>query len=114
MYLSFKRLALLFLAIFGVLMIGVMVFHVYWKEPGERCEEQGGWYDIETRVCATPIFIPDITGRRPGESREDASRRGAAELVELERQVTAQRAARDAAIRQEQARVRQATRGDED
>lgn len=107
-YLSFKRLAFLFLAVFAVLVACIIVFHIYWKEPGERCEAQGGWYDIEARVCATPIYIPDITGRQPGESREDASRRNAAELVELERQVAAQRAARDAAVRAQQEQMREA------
>lgn len=114
MYLSFKRLAFLFLCIFGVLMIGVVVFRVFWTAPGDRCEAHGGWYDIQTRTCATPIYIPDITGREPGESREAASRRQATELVELERRVTAQRAARDAAVRAEQQRVREAARSRND
>lgn len=114
MYLSFKRLAFLFLAIFAVLIAGVVVFEMLWKAPGERCEAHGGWYDIETRTCATPIYIPDITGRRAGESREAASRREAAELVEIERQVAAQRAAQAAAVRAEQEQLREAVRRDGD
>lgn len=110
MYLSFKRLAFLFMAIFGLLMIGVVAFRVFWTAPGDRCEERGGWYDIQTRICATPIYIPDITGRQPGESREEASRRQARELTEAERRVTAAETARRAAIREEQQRVREAMR----
>src|SRR5690606_39212336 len=80
-YLSFKRLSFIFLAIFAVLMIGVLVFERFWVAPGDRCEAEGGWYDRESRTCAQPIYIPDITGRQPGESREEASRRNANELV---------------------------------
>ena len=110
MYLSFKRLAFLFLAIFAVLMVGVFAFERFWVAPGDRCEAEGGWYDIETRTCATPIYIPDITGREPGESRADASRRQNAELVQLERRIAARDAARREAIEAERDRVREASR----
>ncbi|MFN3816288.1 hypothetical protein [Brevundimonas sp.] len=112
MYLSFKRLGFLFLIVFAVLLIGVVIFRVFWTAPGDRCEADGGWYDIQTRTCATPIYIPDITGRQPGESREDASRRNANELVQLERQIAAREAARRQAIEQERARIRQARQDD--
>jgi hypothetical protein len=107
-YLSFKRLAFLFLAIFAVLMVGVFAFERFWVAPGDRCEAEGGWYDIESRTCATPIYIPDITGREPGESRAEASRRQNAELVQLERRIAARDAARRQAIEAEQQRVREA------
>ncbi|MEH6664607.1 MAG: hypothetical protein V7678_07125 [Brevundimonas sp.] len=110
MYLSFKRLAFIFLAIFAVLMVGVLVFERFWVAPGDRCEAAGGWYDRETRTCAQPIYIPDITGRQPGESREAASRRNAAELVQLERRIAAREAARREAVEQERERVREASR----
>ena len=86
MYLSFKRLSFIFLAIFAVLMVGVLVFERFWVAPGDRCEAGGGWYDRETLTCAQPSYIPDITGRQPGESRE--------------------------ALEQERQRVREATRED--
>ena len=112
MYLSFKRLSFIFLAIFAVLMIGVLVFERFWVAPGDRCEAGGGWYDRETRTCAQPIYIPDITGRQPGESREAASRRNATELVQIERRIAAREAARREALEQDRQRVREATRED--
>lgn len=112
MYLSFKRLGFLFLIIFAVLLIGVVLFRVFWTAPGERCEARGGWYDLETRTCAQRIYVPDITGRQPGESREEASRRNANELVQVERRIAAREAARREAIEQERARIREAQRED--
>lgn len=110
MYLSFKRLAFLFLAIFAVLAVGVVAFERFWVAPGDRCEAEGGWYDIESRTCATPIYIPDITGREPGESRAEASRRQNAELVQIERRIAAREAARREAVEAERERVREAAR----
>ncbi len=89
---STKRIALLFAVVFAICVAGVFAFQHFWVEPGDRCEARGGWWDLSGRTCATPIYIPDITGRQPGESREEASRRNAAELVELERRIAAARA----------------------
>lgn len=89
---SMKRISLLFAAAFAVAVAGVFAFQHFWVEPGDRCEANGGWWDLSGRTCAMPIYIPDITGRAPGESREVASRRQAQELVDLERRITAARA----------------------
>lgn len=86
-----KRITLLFGLVFAVAVLGVLGFQRYWVAPGDRCEAGGGWWDMNSRTCAIPIYIPDITGRQPGESRQDASRRDARELVELERRYTAAR-----------------------
>ena len=110
MYLSFKRRSFIFLAIFAVLIVGMLAFERFWVAPGDRCEAEGGWYDIESRTCAQPIYIPDITGREPGESRESASRRNATELVQIERRIAAREAARREAMEQERRRVREAMR----
>ncbi|MFN5481910.1 MAG: hypothetical protein ACK49G_07165, partial [Brevundimonas sp.] len=63
-YLSLKRLGILFLGLFALSVTATLVFQSYWVEPGERCEAGGGWWDLESRTCARPIYIPDITGRR--------------------------------------------------
>lgn len=94
---SMKRISLLFFAVFAVLVAAVFAFDRYWVAPGDRCEAEGGWWDMGERICATPIYIPDVTGRRPGESREDASRRNARELVELERRYAERERQREAA-----------------
>jgi hypothetical protein len=95
-YLSFRRLGLLFMAIFAVLVAGVVAFERFWVGPGDRCENNGGWYDISTRTCATPIYIPDITGRAEGVSRAEASEQGARDILVLEDRIAAQKAAQDA------------------
>ena len=96
-YLSFRRLGAMFVGVFLILVGAVFVYDRFWTEPGERCEDAGQWYDISTRTCATPLYIPDITGRAPGESRAEASARGAQEIIELENRAAAQ----DAAIREQ-------------
>lgn len=92
---SMKRISLLFFVVFAIAVAGVFAFDRYWVAPGDRCEAEGGWWDMGARICATPIYIPDVTGRRPGESREDASRRNARELVGLERRYAARERQRD-------------------
>ncbi len=100
-FLTMKRLSILFFGIFGVLVAGTLVFQSYWVEPGERCVDDGKWYDMESRTCATPIYIPDITGRPAGVTRAEASNQKNRELLVLEREVAVERRARNAAIAQE-------------
>lgn len=110
--LSMKRLSMLFLAIFSVLVAGVFVFERFWADPGKRCEAKGDWYDMSTRTCATPIYIPDITGRAEGVSREEASREGLRNLIELEAQIAERDRAIKAATEAERRAYREAQRKD--
>ena len=96
-YLSLKRLGILFFGLFALSVTATLVFQSYWVDPGERCEAGGGWWDIESRICARPIYIPDITGRPAGVTRAEASDAGNRELLSLERQVRAQQQAQTAA-----------------
>lgn len=105
-FLSFRRLGIVFLGVFGMIVGGLLVYQQFWVSPGERCEARGGWYAIETRECATPIFIPDITGRPVGVSRLEASKTKNAELLVLERQVAAEKKARQDAVDAERKRLR--------
>lgn len=102
-FLSMKRLTILFFSVFAVLITGTVVFQSYWLDPGERCEKDGKWYDVESRTCATPIYIPDITGRPAGVTRADASNTRNRELVGLERQVASERRAVNEQIEQQRA-----------
>ena len=43
-FLTFPRLSLLFLALFGLSVAGVFVLQTYWLDPGKRCEAGGSWY----------------------------------------------------------------------
>ncbi|WP_409019237.1 hypothetical protein [Brevundimonas vesicularis] len=105
-FLSFPRLSMIFLTLFAVMTAGVYVFQRYWMEPGERCEAEGKWYDRESRICAQPISIAELTGRPIGVSRAEASAEKNRELVAIERQLADQRRARDAATEAERARVK--------
>lgn len=82
---TIDRLKLVFLGVFAVACAGVWAYQVFYVWPAERCEASQAWWDPETRTCARPIYIPDITGRRPGETREQASLRRAAERAAVER-----------------------------
>jgi hypothetical protein len=103
-FLTFPRLSMIFLGAFGVVLAGIFVLQSYWVDPGERCEADGNWYDIETRTCATPIYIPDITGRPAGVTRAEASAEKNRDLVRIEDQI----AARDRAAREQTARETEA------
>ena len=104
--LSMKRLSLLFLATFAVLVGGVFVYQALVVAPEERCERRGGWWDGES-VCAHPISIAEITQRPVGQSRAEASDAKNRELLEIEDRLAAAKAARDAEV----ARQREALLG---
>jgi hypothetical protein len=87
--LTFKRLSVLFLVAFACSFGVVLAYDQLVRAPGDRCEEQGKWWDREGRVCAQPIAIAEITGRPNGVSREEASRQKNRELVAIERQLAA-------------------------
>ncbi|WP_420479135.1 hypothetical protein [Brevundimonas sp. FT23028] len=102
-----KRLSVLFLCTFAVLVGATFAWQALVKAPGDRCIADGGWWDPEQAVCAQPLSIAEIegiTGRRPGETRAEASDRKNRELIEIEDRLQAEQAARDAdAERQRQA-----------
>jgi len=94
--LTMKRLSILFLTTFAVLVGAMLVYDAIVVAPGDRCEEGGKWWDPEDRICAQPISIAEITGRpNPGE-RAVASAAKNRELVAIEDGIAAQRRARDA------------------
>ncbi len=94
--LTMKRLSILFLATFAVLLAGLFAYERLVVAPGDRCEAGGKWWDPATSVCAQPISIAEITGRpNPGE-RAAASAAKNRELVAIEDSLAAQQRARDA------------------
>ena len=76
---NIPRLKWIFLGLFTVGCIGVWLYHLLWVWPEDRCDAAGRWWDPDTRICAQPIYVPNITGRQPGEGRDEASLRAAAE-----------------------------------
>ena len=93
--LTMKRLSVLFLSIFAVLVGVTLVYQNMVVAPGERCEEGGKWWDPDTRVCAQPVSIAEITGRPIGMSRAEASDLKNRELLRIEGELSAQKRARD-------------------
>ena len=94
--LSMKRLSILFLSIFAVLLAGMFAYERLVVAPGDRCEAGGKWWDPETRVCAQPISIAEITGRpNPGEGAAASAEKNR-ELVAIEDSLAARKRARDA------------------
>lgn len=95
---TIDRLKLVFLGIFAVGCAGIWAYQIFFVLPAKRCEAQGQWWDNATRVCARPIYIPDITGRPEGMSRKEWSEKKAAEKVQQEQEgFAAQRAPAPAA-----------------
>jgi hypothetical protein len=101
--LTMKRLSVIFLAAFAVLVGAVFAWQALVVAPGDRCEAGGGWWDADSGVCATPISIAEITRRPAGQSRAEASDAKNRELIALEDRMTAQRAARDAEVERQRA-----------
>jgi len=96
--LTMKRLSMLFLATFAVLLCGVFAYQAMVVAPGERCEAGGRWWDPETRICAQPISIAEITKRPIGQSRAEASDAKNRELLQIEDRLAAEKAARNAEV----------------
>jgi len=94
--LTMKRLSILFLSTFAVLMGGMFVYDAVVVAPGDRCEAGGKWWDPAGRECAQPISIAEITGRPLPGTRAQASSEKNRELVAIEDSLAAQQKARDA------------------
>lgn len=101
--LTMRRLSVLFAGLFALVLGGVFLLQHFWVEPGERCERDGRWWDPETRICAQPISIAEITGRPNGASRAEASAEKNRELVQIERRLAAERRATKAEIDRQRA-----------
>lgn len=108
--LTTRRLTILFVGLFALALVGVFAIQRIWIDPGTRCEQAGGWWDIDARICAQPISIAEITGRPNGVSRAEASMAKNRELVEIEHRLRAARAAR-AADTERQSRALAAAEG---
>src|SRR5690606_185010 len=105
-FLTIRRLSLIFFSLFAVPLAGLFVLQRFWVDPGDRCTAKGYWYDMETRICAQPVYIPDITKRPEGMTRAEASAEANRDLVKLEDQIAADKRARAAATEAERERVK--------
>jgi hypothetical protein len=90
---TIDRLKLIFLGVFAVGCVALWAFQIFFVMPAKKCDAQGQWWDSATRICARPIYIPDLTGRPEGMSRKEWSDKKAAEKAAEDREgFTARRA----------------------
>ncbi|WP_372707045.1 hypothetical protein [Brevundimonas sp.] len=94
--LSMKRLSIMFLSLFAVALAGIFAWEALVIAPGDRCEAGGQWWDPDTRTCAQPLSIAEITKRPIGQTRAQASDAKNRELIAIEDGLAAQQVARDA------------------
>ncbi len=66
---TFARLRTGFLVLFLLASTAVAAHQIYVVRPERQCIERGGWWDRYERVCATPVDITRLTGRKRGEPR---------------------------------------------
>lgn len=97
-FLSFKRLSILFVAVFAVMAGGTLLAQHFWIAPEQKCEKSGQWWYAEEGRCVTPIYIPNITKRAPGVTRAQASDEQNRELLVIEDRLEVEKAAREAAV----------------
>ncbi len=57
------RARLIILGLFAVGAVGIGYIQYAYAVPMKKCEQRSGWWDMRGRACATPVFIPDLTGR---------------------------------------------------
>ena len=105
--LTMKRLSVLFLCTFAVAVGLAFAWQGLVKAPEEGGEGGGKGGDPGGRIWAQPNSTPEITGRPNGVSRAEASDAKNRELIAIEDQLQARKAARDA----ETARQRAALAG---
>ncbi|HVY35610.1 MAG TPA: hypothetical protein VG960_14445 [Caulobacteraceae bacterium] len=60
------RLKLFFLGLFAIACVVVWAYQLLWVAPMKACESHGNWWDPFSRVCATPLYLPNLTGRPAG------------------------------------------------
>ncbi|MDO9222756.1 MAG: hypothetical protein Q7U20_03490 [Caulobacter sp.] len=83
---TINRLKIVFLILFAIGTVGIWSYQIFYVWPAHRCDERGGWWDRKARVCAAPIYIPDITGRPKGMSRKEWSEKQAARQIQRDQE----------------------------
>ncbi|WGM37970.1 hypothetical protein [Caulobacter sp. NIBR1757] len=82
---AITRLKWIFLGLFAIGVVGIWGYQIFYVWPAKKCAGQERWWDPATRTCATPLYIPALTGRPAGVSREEWSKRQAAAQQQRDR-----------------------------
>ncbi|CAN1557401.1 hypothetical protein MCEMIH16_02466 [Caulobacteraceae bacterium] len=86
MNLTITRLKLFFLFLFALGTAGIWAYQIFYVWPAQKCDDRGAWWDRKGRVCATPLYVPSLTGRPVGMSRKEWSEKQAALQVQRDRE----------------------------
>lgn len=60
---AIDRFRFLFVAMFVAFAAGTGGYWMFVQRPAQACEAAGNWWDGESRVCGTVVYLPDLTGR---------------------------------------------------
>ena len=83
---TINRLKIAFLILFAIGTVGIWSYQIFFVWPAQKCDERAGWWDRKARICAAPIYIPDITGRPKGMSRKEWSEKQAARQIQRDQE----------------------------
>ena len=83
---TIDRLKILFLILFAVGCVGIWSYQIFYVWPAQKCDRHGGWWDGKARICAAPIYVPDLTGRPAGMSRKAWSEKQAARQLQRDQE----------------------------
>jgi hypothetical protein len=86
MNLTITRLKLFFLVLFALGTMGIWAYQIFYVWPAQKCDDRGAWWDRKGRTCATPLYIPSLTGRPAGMSRKEWSEKQAARQIQRDRE----------------------------
>ncbi|UDF03854.1 hypothetical protein [Asticcacaulis sp. AND118] len=64
------RVKLIALGVFILASAGILVYGGLYEMPRRKCEANGGWWSNKYRSCETPIYLPLLTKRKPGEQQK--------------------------------------------
>ena len=59
----YSRLMLGFTAVFMAAVAVAFAYQFIYVIPAQKCEAVGSWWEPHSRICATPVYLPHITGR---------------------------------------------------
>jgi len=57
-----------YILLFTLLIVcgGIVGYGLLYQIPQRKCEASGGWFSFRYRSCSTPLYLPTLTGRKPG------------------------------------------------
>jgi hypothetical protein len=78
---NIQRIGVAFLAAFFLICAGLLAHDFFFLWPIQACEEHGNWWDDQDHICAVPVPLSTITGRRSGAHKPAAPKPGAPVVV---------------------------------